>query len=337
MIKGVRRGLSMTSKLDKWTERKARSHLADILPLETPLSIQIFPTLACNFKCVYCIHSHSQPSSSDKFLDPSLFYKLCGDLEEFPNQIKVMFFSGLGEPLLHPQLPEMISAAKRVAEEVVVITNGSLLNRNMAERLMFSGLDVIRISLQGLTSEEYASVCGRKIDYNDFMRNIASLREFSGKLKVYVNIPDICVNSDIKKEEFFRQYGNICDGALIQVTVPKHNGIDYAKIESDFGKAINAEALREDVLVCPLLFYSAALGTNGEVYPCCWSHPDNKLMLGNIKNESFHAIWNGEELKRLRKIHLKRKRFDLDVCGKKCDQHDIIDDQSDALYKKFFP
>ncbi len=34
-----------------------RTRLAEVLPLDTPYVVQIFPVYACNFKCNYCIFS----------------------------------------------------------------------------------------------------------------------------------------------------------------------------------------------------------------------------------------------------------------------------------------
>jgi MoaA/NifB/PqqE/SkfB family radical SAM enzyme len=33
-----------------------RTKLADVLPLDTPFVVQIFPDYACNLRCNYCIH-----------------------------------------------------------------------------------------------------------------------------------------------------------------------------------------------------------------------------------------------------------------------------------------
>ena len=54
-----------------------RTILAEVLPLDTPILVQIFPVYACNFKCGYCIFSVRKADRyfiSDKVnMDLSLF------------------------------------------------------------------------------------------------------------------------------------------------------------------------------------------------------------------------------------------------------------------------
>ncbi len=73
-------------------------------------------------------------------------------------QVESVVFSGIGEPLMHPRLPEMIRLAKRHADKtawVGVQTNGSLLHRTMAESLVAAGLDRICISIDSNVSALY--------------------------------------------------------------------------------------------------------------------------------------------------------------------------------------
>ncbi len=69
-----------------------------------------------------------------------------------------IFFGGLGEPLFHPQIIEMVAEAKRAGCRVELITNGTLLDVNVSKGLVEAGLDLLWVSLDGANSESYADV-----------------------------------------------------------------------------------------------------------------------------------------------------------------------------------
>ena len=62
-----------------------------------------------------------------------------------------------GEPLCNPNLAKMIGYAKSqsVAGKIDIISNGILFDKNKVDEIIGSGVDTIRISLQGLDSESY--------------------------------------------------------------------------------------------------------------------------------------------------------------------------------------
>ncbi len=67
---------------------------------------------------------------------------------------------GIGEPLMHKDLMKMIQYLKQRNVYVLFNTNAVLLNRAMQERLIESGLDELRISLDGATPETYFKIRG---------------------------------------------------------------------------------------------------------------------------------------------------------------------------------
>lgn len=110
-----------------------RHKLAACVPLPAPYTIVVCPIMACNFRCTYCTYSlrrEDQPFTSRMARMPLASYeKMVRDIEAFPQPIKVFNLCGLGEPLLSPDLPEMIQLAAQCdnIETVECITNGALL------------------------------------------------------------------------------------------------------------------------------------------------------------------------------------------------------------------
>jgi MoaA/NifB/PqqE/SkfB family radical SAM enzyme len=69
-----------------------------------------------------------------------------------------VFFGGFGEPLFHPEIVEMVSAAKAIGCRVELITNGTLLTTEISRGLIDAGLDLLWVSLDGASPESYEDV-----------------------------------------------------------------------------------------------------------------------------------------------------------------------------------
>ena len=143
---------------------RPRTKLEDVIPLETPFSLFIEPASACNFKCRFCLHGDEEAKNKYKFkpgiMDYELFKKLVDSLHMFPQKIKTVHLCFRGEPLLNRHLPEMVCYLKSsgYVNEVTTTTNASLLTESLSRQLTDSGLDVLKISIEALSSDKYFDI-----------------------------------------------------------------------------------------------------------------------------------------------------------------------------------
>lgn len=89
----------------------------------------------------------------DQDLPFDLFEKLAPALQ----QCEALVLSGIGEPLLHPRLPDMAAFAReRMADEAMLgfQTNALLLTPELARRLLLAGVDTVCVSVDALESED---------------------------------------------------------------------------------------------------------------------------------------------------------------------------------------
>ncbi|MBN2042135.1 MAG: radical SAM protein [Spirochaetes bacterium] len=131
----------------------------DFLKLHMPVShltrVYIEPTTRCNLDCKTCIRNvWDEPQGS---MSEEVFTKIMKGLDDF-SPVPDVFFGGFGEPLVHPRILQMISEAKSRGSFVELITNGTLLTKEMSKNLIDAGLDMIWVSLDGATPESYADV-----------------------------------------------------------------------------------------------------------------------------------------------------------------------------------
>jgi len=150
--------------------------LKAIASTDHPLLAHLIPIRRCNLSCTYCneYDDFSKPVPTD------LMLRRVDKLKELGTS--VVTISG-GEPLLHPDLDDIIH---RMHERRVVsglITNGYLLTADRIQRLNRAGLEWLQISIDNVNPDEVSKkslkVLDRKLqllaEYADFHVNINSV------------------------------------------------------------------------------------------------------------------------------------------------------------------
>ena len=117
--------------------------------------VYVEPTSGCNLSCRTCVrNSWSEPTGT---MTMEVYRRLIQGLRRVPSLQKMSFW-GFGEPLLHPDIVEMVALAKGLGAETQLITNGLLLGREMAVGLVEAGLDSLVVSVDGASPEAYSDV-----------------------------------------------------------------------------------------------------------------------------------------------------------------------------------
>lgn len=317
--------------------------LKDHIPLRTPFSAYIFPTNRCNFRCTYCAHSLGAQGFRDTYgFEPETMtmdtYRAAIDqLTEFPDKLKTLSLTGQGEPLLNPRLPEMIAYAKKrqVSERIEFMSNGVLLREEMSQALVDAGLDCIRISLQGLSSEKYGKVCGVKLDFERFVEQIEWLYRHKKQCQVFVKIMDIALEPG-EEQQFYELFSPIADRVYIEQCRPVYDGVastEQLSIQADRYGRVHAPRR-----VCPLCFFMLGIFPNGDVYPCETIYRPEYL--GNVHTDRLTDLWNGETLHRFWTMQLEGKKNENPHCAKCCAPDDVshpedtLDDSASELLKR---
>ncbi len=304
-----------------------RRKLSEAIPLDTPFSIYVYPTNSCNFRCSYCAHSMSNEELKRKYeftkdtMKLDTYRKVISQASEFPQKVKVLSLTGVGEPLLNKNIAEMIKIAKESGafDKIEFISNGSLLTPELSDALIDNGLDCLRISLQGLTSEKYKEVCGATVDFDQFMEQLRYFYKKSGKTQLFVKILDISLEAG-DEEKFYSLFSDCSDRMFIEKVQPTYDGVELTNnllsIEDRYGKVI------EKRKVCPLPFFMLGIFPNGDVQPC-----DNlyrPVILGNVNSDSIVDMWHSEKLRDFWKLQLRGERKDHPKCSLCCAPDDVV-------------
>ncbi len=117
--------------------------------------VYVEPTNRCNLDCSTCMRNVWEEPLGN--MTHATFERIIQSVRELA-PTPMIFFGGFGEPLAHPNIIEMILEVKALGAEVELITNGILLDKNMAQRIISSGLNRIWISIDGATPQSYKDV-----------------------------------------------------------------------------------------------------------------------------------------------------------------------------------
>src|SRR4030042_1647517 len=93
---------------------------------EFPLMVVLSVTYVCNSRCPGCPYTNSTIRETYKdasFMPADLFKKIADECGKYGAYLRL---SGGGEPLLHPQMVDLIEYAKSKGAKIGLITNGSV-------------------------------------------------------------------------------------------------------------------------------------------------------------------------------------------------------------------
>ncbi len=122
-----------------------------------PVMAHIIPIRRCNLSCAYCneYDDHSAPLATDTVLERIDHLGRLGTT--------IITLSG-GEPLLHPDLDQIIARIRRNGAVAGLITNGYLLTADRIERLNRAGLDHMQISIDNAVPDEVSKKSLKVLD-----------------------------------------------------------------------------------------------------------------------------------------------------------------------------
>ena len=276
-----------------------RVNLSEVLPLKMPFSLHVFPSYYCNFHCSYCLHNLSPEKLQKRHFKKELlridhYKKAIDGIKEFPDKLKTIIFAGHGEPLIHKDIAEMVKYANeaKVSNRTEIVTNASLLTKEMADNLIAADLSLLRVSLQGVTDEMYRKVGGTDYPVSSLVNNIKYFYEHRKHTMIHVKVINIGLNNENEKELFYDLFSPICDEATIEFLIPFINEIDHTSITDDLSKCKLGHS-QSTSKICSMPFYMLALEPNGNIVPCCASVVP--YVYGNIQRNNLKEIWDSKE------------------------------------------
>ena len=195
------------------------------------ISIQV--NSRCNLCCKHCVAENL--NEINKEADINLMKKRILGLTKFGLKQVVII---LKEPLMYKNIFDLISFCKEKGIETEIITNGTLLTYNIVCKLIESGINVVNISLEGVTSKSNDYIRGTG-SFSSAMNGLQLLqREIHNKKLFKPIIIKMTLNSQNKNEwkqfaEYFDKL-NINEVIINSITVAgRAQKYDFLKLDDN--------------------------------------------------------------------------------------------------------
>ena len=320
-----------------------------------PFKVKFESYTLCNLRCLMCplTKGLTRKTGILKFEN----FKKVYDEVKFP----YVNLTGLGEPLINPDIFKIINYARKNKSFVKLDTNGMLLNEENIKKLIHSNPTFISVSLDGASKKTYESI-RKGADFNLVINNLRNLVGYRNRIKSNTEIHLFFV---LQKDNFkelidFIRLGNLIGvdsiNGNIAISFGKANNEDKTEIKQkdieklrkdlekvkkqirvkleilnieDFLKNPENQLERSSKNPCYYPWYNPCITWDGYVVPCD-IHCDNEIVLGNAFEEPFMKIWNNKKAQTFRNNLLKKR---TGVCSKCCVDESMILNKYRLFYK----
>jgi radical SAM protein with 4Fe4S-binding SPASM domain len=258
-----------------------------------PLTLAIESTAKCNLFCPMCPRENIYFPPKD--MELSLFKKIIDEAKDF---LEFAVPYGVGEPLLNPEIYEMLAYCKKVGVPTGLSTNATVLNEDAGRKLIESGLDYIIFAFDGATRETFETY-RKGADFDRVRNNILTFLRVKKEMKSKI----FCIIQMVALKENRREIPDL-------IRMWRIGGIDEVRIKKDEvhneGSAIPGDNGSRPPMKhpCYLLWRGPMyIHYDGTVYPCCYIYPDQPI--GSVRKNTLEEIWNSEKMVQLREAHIK--------------------------------
>ena len=285
-----------------------------------PLELEIGLTNACNHRCVFCAVDYTgyKPDMWDGGL-------LCKRIGEFACKgVKSIIYAGEGEPLLHKDAVDIINTTKRSGIDVAMSTNGVLLTPEVSQECLAS-LTWIRFSTAAITDAAYNKIhqC-KKGDLQIVLNNMQEAVRVKADQKANTTIGVQLLllpenkNEVVAMAKELREIGvdyftikpfsqHPQSGNILQVDYQEMLEIEkeLKEIESrDYKIYFRAHSMKKlvcerEYTQCYALPFMVYIDAKGNLWPCIVFMGKEEFSYGNLNEQSFGEIWEGDRRKQL--------------------------------------
>lgn len=284
-----------------------------------PDSIFLEPTNACNLRCPMCPTGSGKAQRKRGIMDVALAAKIIGEIRHKPSLFGYWL---AGEPLLHPQITELVRLAADAGLGPGIHTNGTQLDEDLSEALIRAGLKWVSFSFDGDNAADY-----------ERMRPPARYEDTIERIKTFLRVkqrigedagPHVIIQTLIPfenetvhpygvllecSEEFRRRFDGLPVNQFNAILVHGWSG----QMEDCLTAAPNRAGLGGR-WVCNVPWKDMTIAWNGDVVTCC-GDLDAVNVLGNVAQENLYDVWNGKGYQQFRRAMSGGEIEQWKLCG----------------------
>jgi len=193
-----------------------------------PVTVEVVPSLDCNFKCARCTYTQNKSKEKDRgkrrLMSQDVFDLVIKNLKEV--YTKSIIFTGGGEPTMNPLYLDFMKQAKKEGFKIGLYTNGALLSKRDIEELLGLEPVFVRVSLNAGTPQTHSVIYGHDQISSIFNRITKNLAEL-GRVRERLGVSTVIGVGYIINERNYFELDSISD-LLLRLYEEADGGIDYA-------------------------------------------------------------------------------------------------------------
>jgi radical SAM protein with 4Fe4S-binding SPASM domain len=276
-----------------------------------PAKFFIDPINVCNLRCPLCATGRGVLARPRGLVALADLKRVVDEIAPYAYQIELYNW---GEPLLHPDIFEMIQYASQRRITVGLSSNLNRLDADMARRLVESGLTQLVVSIDGAIQESYAAYRrGGQLD--KVLENLELLLETRRSLER--RTPFVMWRMLVGKhnEHEIEAVGRMAHemgvdsfstSVLYVDTEDKDQVAQWLPTDPAYSPYDHKGEKLENTWHCHDLWESMVINWDGGVAPCCWLH-DSQFDFGNVSDQTVREIWNNQSYVSARRVIGKKR------------------------------
>lgn len=284
-----------------------------------PIMAYVEPTTFCNLKCPACPTGLGLDLRPRVSMDLQLFRDV---IDEIGDYLFELWMYNWGEPLLHKQTPEMIAYAKCRDIAVTLSSNLSLkLSDDYLERLVTSGLDMLVVSLDGVSEATY-SAYRRRGEISQVRANMLRIKQVKQRLNT--SSPHVMwqflvfqhnEHEVAQAQQLYRDWGadSLSVAGAIMPCAPHDEGFSPSTMahlniyHPDHEHSKDAVRALQSRRPCSWLYGGFVLNPGGSVSPCCVTPAETQDFGRYDGKGDFLRAYNTSRYKRARQPSLRHR------------------------------
>lgn len=265
--------------------------------------VYIDPVNYCNLRCPLCPTGQHALGRDWGKMPFQLFQDL---VDEIADRIYFLNLYNWGEPLLHPQIFDMVEYATRKGLSVRISSNLNKMTSEHARRMVESGLEDLLIDVDGATQETYATyrVGGQLTRVLESIREIVEVKD---RLKSpYPLITARTLVNRFNQAELHKIQAVVWSLGVdrfqaVPIYVNRENPKDVQKwvpVPEQQLSVNHPDRPRK----CEYLWHNLTVSWDGGVFPCCWFH-QKEYDFGNVREAGgVMAVLSNEQFVQSRRF-----------------------------------
>lgn len=303
-----------------------------------PIYVEIGPAGVCNCRCIFC--SVDYIGYQNRFLKTGMLKERLMELGRLG--VKSIMYAGEGEPFLHRDMTKIIINTKEAGIDAALTTNGILMTSGISEKIL-GYTEWIKVSCNAGTPESYAKIHRTKQEnFNRVISNLAhavQVRKENG-YSCTLGIQMLLLPENAKGVEQLAKTARDIGLDYLVIKPYTHHSRNrhelsvqydkYADLEKKlrsystdtFSVIFRAQAMRKwdkkerYYKKCLALPFWCHIDAGGNVWGCGAHLEDERFLYGNINEQGFQDIWEGQ--KRKKAMARFEQDFDISACRLNC-------------------